>query len=346
MLQVIRVNQPVSAKADLEVTAAGWFRITEWIEKSKDGYGILLQLARPAKPKSILVSANSSIDETTPRDRWTPADATITVPADGQDYLIYVKVFPPAGTIRWTRLGLWPNDQLAFFDVDQATIVRDLVEHAQDPAMGRASLGLETRTPLTGVPRTRQYPYRDHTVIAQAIDELSALYRGVDTSLLVTPTRRIFRTHYSRQGSTSDLVLAVGANLLWLDAPGDLTQTATAVIAQADSIGAHREETYARNPKGLGGMVLEEVISAEKETPINELDEVAVQGVARRAKPVIHYTAAVHPTHTDDVLKRLQRGDLVRVIDDRRGIDVTVRYVAGRHNHTVDALTLSLTEEV
>lgn len=344
--QPVTVTQPVAKKAYLPMTAVIWVKITKWLGPSKDSRGLYLQIVNPAKPTVVVDSGVFEIDEKTPRDRWIRMEASLDkgVPADGIAYTAQVRLYPPAGTALFTRGGLYPGDQLAFFDVDQALIIKGHVEHAQDTTIGKGSLGIGTRCQPTGITRTRTYPYDERMEIDTAINEIAALYNGPEVVMEVTDSAQTVVTYHPRQGVATGEVLVHGGNVVAYEAPTDTRDSASSIILQADGSGADREEGYARDVAALDGLLLERVISTENETPVTELDEGALEALASYKHPQPAVWITVDPARTGAVLASVRQGDTARLVIDTAGIDGTHRRVK-RRLHLSDVLELMMAPE-
>lgn len=344
-VQTLSVTQPVAKKAPLPLTFVGWTKITKWLGPSKDGWGVYIQIVNPAKPKVIVDSAHADIDEKTPRDRWIRMEASVEVPADGISYEVQVRFYPPAGTALWTRGGLYPGDQLAFFDADQALIIKGLVEHAQDTTIGKGNLSIATNCQPTGITRTREYPYDERMPIETAISEIAALYRGPEVTMQVTATTQTVTTHHPRQGKATSEVLVHGGSVVAYEAPTDTRDSASSIILQADQSGADREEGYASDPLALDGLLLERVISTEGETPVTELEEGATHALGMYKRPQPSVWVTIDPRRTGYMLGAVGQGDTVRAIIQQVGIDGTHRFVKRRLHPAGDMLEMMLTPE-
>ena len=342
--QNVTVTQPTELKAPLPLTFVGWINITKWIGPSAHGYGVYLQIVDPAKPTVIVASAHADIDEKTPRDRWHRLEVTVEAPADGIAYQAQVRFYPPAGTALWTRCGLYPGDQLGFFDVDQALIIKGHVEHAQDTSLGKGDLLIGTRCQPTGITRTRTYPYDERMPIDTAIREIASLYRGPEVTLEVTATAQTVVTHHPRQGVATMEILVHGGDIVAYDAATDTRDAASSIIMQADGSGADREEGYASDPAALDGLMLERVISTEDETPVTELEEGAVDALARFKQPRPAVWVTIDPRRVSSVLTRISQGDTARLVITEAGIDGTHRFVKRRIGLD-DTLQLMFTPE-
>lgn len=290
------------------------------------------------------------IDQETPLGTWVRAEATIKVPPDGQAWEILVRLTPPAGTVIYDEgaTDVYADDALEFIDVDQALIVKGLIEHAQDPAYGKTDLHLDTRTPLTGVKRRRVYYHHHRQRISDCLAELTGLADGVDITIDTTPTSRRVRTHYPRAGQDTDVVLSShGALVKKWGLALDGEQTATTGIVQADGSGPDREEGVVRG-RPVEGHVFEDVWTAEPETHIGELRAQARTAVRRYGGhvPVVSYVC--NPRFTDYLLDRVGLGDTVG--QDTRAALATLtgraRVEDRAINPRTDQVTYNPTQEV
>jgi hypothetical protein len=342
--QWVTVTQPTSAKVPLPLTFAADMRIIEWLGAPGDGWAILVRAKRGS---TVIDEANATMDEFTPRVRWAHYEATVEIPADGIATAVQVRLYPPAGSSRWANAGLWPQDQLGFFDVDQALIVKGIVEHVQDESLGHGDLGIGTRTPLTGVPRTREYPYHERMPADTAMEWFTSIDKGMDIDY--DQDRNQVVTHYPRQGTSADLALVHGGRRSNVVAYKPLSTSTLAlasnVIVQADGSGASRPEGYARDSAALGGALVEAVISAEEETPLSELDEGAASALAASLRARPGWEVTVSPDWTTRVLDQTGKGDTLRLVLPDEDVDGPHRLVSSEWNPETDIVTLTLIEE-
>src|SRR5690606_14012105 len=271
---------------------------------------------------------HAAIDDETPLDTWTRSEVSITVPADGQEWEIVARLTPPAGDVIYDEgaTELYADDALEFHDVDQALIVKALVEHAQDPAFDKGNFYLDTDTPLTGVKRTKVYYWHDRWTISAALAELCSLSDGPEITIDATPEKRTVRTHYPQAGQESTVVLSTMGNIDDYHLGLDGESSATTVIVQADGSGADREEGVATGADLLDGLVLEDVYTAEPGTHIGELNEQALTAHARYAGHVPLLTVQTRPPYYD--VRTHERVDTTSTLLDmlslgsRVGVDV------------------------
>ena len=120
---------------------------------------------------------------------------------------------------------------------------------------------------------------------------------------------------------------------------------ASSVIVQGGGFTGSRPERYASDPAALGGTLLEAVITAEEETPLNELDEAATSALASMLRARPGWEVTLDPARTSDVLDRLHKGDTCRLVLPDEGVDGLYRMVVSNLDPETDILTLTLIEE-
>ena len=321
-----------SARADKTTTASELKSAQDAVVSAKAKLGDAQVAAYEAPWDDQLGVGESSISDTDPVDRWLRPTAQVTIPADGRTYIVDVYLYAPAAQARYTRVSLEPQELLYFWGTDQALIVKGLVEHMQDPItmMGHEwPITVGTRTPLTGVERDRaeQYRFSDRMPIDTALEEFPALYRGVDIDVLTTPTRTTVATFYPQQGQTVDYPLVLGGNIEKA-VPASTRDVGSLVIAQAQDSSAARDEAYAADPRAFGGLMLQRLITAEQETPVNELDETARAELKWAKVSTPAYWLDVDPESIAEVLAETGKGDTVRLIlDGPDKVDALARIV-------------------
>lgn len=335
MRQTVEITQPKDARYPLEVLATAALKVTDdWSVSGANMDAIKLVARRksaPSKPWDPTKGVSTtSISDTDPVGRWLHPSTSVTVPCDGQPYLVDVYLYAPAAQARYTHVSLEPQEELYFWGVDQALIAKGLVEHMQDPItmMGHAwPITVGTRTPLTGIVRDRAYPFHERMPIDTALEGLMALSRGLDIDVLTTPTDTTVATFHPRQGQTLDYALVLGGNVARA-VEASTHDVGSLVIAQAQDYSSSRDEAYAMDPAAFGGLALQRLITAEQETPHNELDETAVSELewAKTATP--SYWLDIDPQSVDEVLAKTSKGDTCRLILDwPESVDTPARIV-------------------
>lgn len=257
------------------------------------------------------------ISDDFPKDTWVRMEAPLRQPpTPGVTEWIQVMLGTPVGAVYYDEVSLVRNERLYFNNVDQATIVRGLVEHAQDTTIGKSDLRIGTYCPATGVLRTRIYEYANHEWISDCIDEWPQLFNGVDWSIEITPTTRTFVTHYPMKGARKPKqALVLGKNIASVSTDRDGTQTANSLIVMADGgDGAGREEALASDPTSLDdGLTLEMVYNATPGSSINSLQAQADRGLRRYRDPVLMPTLTTYDVDGDELFGRVTVGDIVPV---------------------------------
>jgi len=342
--QWVTVTQPTSEKVPLPLVFAADMRIINWLGAPGDGWAILVRAHRGA---TVVDEANATMDEFTPRVRWAHYEATVEIPADGIATAVQVRLYPPAGSSRWANVGLWPQDQLGFFDVDQSLIVKGIVEHVQDTTLGHGDLGIGTRTPLTGIPRTREYPYHERMPADTALEWFTSIDKGLDIDF--DQDRREIVTYSPRQGTSTDVALVHGgrrSNVTgYVPLSSSALTLASNVIVQADGSGASRPEGYARDNAALGGALVESVISAEEGTPLSELDEGAASTLAASLRARPGWVVTLDPDFTTEFLNRTDKGDTLRLVLPDEDVDGPHRLAYYEWEPETDVLTVTMLEE-
>lgn len=344
--QRITYTNPVSAKISKILTVSAWVYIDNFQTPAKDGWGLYLERLNPdgsrvpedaltekTNAKGLRVStavtqprAFASIDAETPRDRWVRLECSVEVPADGKAYRIEVRLFPPGGSCWWDEVTLTASDALAFFDADQATIMRGLVQHAQDPLMAKTTLNIGWNTPATGVKRTKVYYWSERMTVLEALDEFAGLVNGAEHSIEWVGQQRRLRSWYPRRGSDNPLVLSWQTNIVSFPVDVDADDVASRVIVQAQGSGSDREEGVYTDTAPLEGLLLESVYSAEPESAVSTLESQARQAHRRYSKPVIIPSITMDPRLTDQLLQQVQVGDRCRVVIDYGWVRINARY--------------------
>ena len=349
--QTIEVTQPKTARYPLVMTAAAMLKVADdWSVPDANMVSIKVVARRKGAAKPLpwdaqLGVGESSISDTDPVDRWIGQSAQATVPADGRPYLVDVYLYAPAALADYTAVGLFPEELLYFWGVDQALIFKGIVEHIQSTALGHGDLGIETRTPLTGIKRDRTYAFRDHMPADTALEEFGGLNRGMDyDTRMLTDGRVIMQTYYPQQGKPVGYTLVQGGNVV-AATPERSRDVASSIIMQAQDLGSYRAEAYAKDTRALGGLLLEKVVTAEQETPLNELREAARQELAWGRTSTTGYWLDIDPDAIGDVLANTSKGDVVRLIlDSPVQVDCLARIV-NRERHP-DSLRLLVAVEV
>lgn len=234
-------------------------------------------------------TATTPITPDFPLDKWTRIEVDLEQPVTGEVEEIAGYITLPRGVIHVEDVSLSVNERLQFFGVDQATIAADLVEHAQDPAFDKSDLRIDTDCPLTGILRDRIYLHSEHPNIARALDDFTRLDDGFDHSIAYTPTTSTYRTSYPAAGRwRPKAALATGRNIASYRWTFDGEAANSTVVTLGQGSGSDREEGFAEDLDAFAnGLVLEEVLAASPETPIEALDNLAGEHLAATVNPQI-----------------------------------------------------------
>lgn len=277
-------------------------------------------------------SSIGQIDEYTVRDQWVRIETSFTMPPSDEPELVGVGLYCPDGAIYWDRASLTLEESSKFYGVDQALIVKALVEHAQDPAFDKSDLNIGTDTPLTGVLRDRVYLHQEHPNVFDAIGEFAELDNGLDVSIAVTPTTRIFRTHYPARGTYRPKCrLELGKQIADFAWSFDGEGAANAIIVLGQGSGSGREEGFAIDPGAFaGGLTLEAVFSAPPDTPIDSLDNLAAEFAVAASDPEILAVKTV--PNLEHVIGVLDPGDWIpiRIYAGRGTLSIAADYRVSR----------------
>lgn len=265
-----------------------------------------------------LIDANvASIDEDFPKDTWVRLEVSITSPADATPRTDWIQVdlHCPIGTVYWDQVQLVRDERLFFDDVDQATIVQQLVEHAQDTSLGKSDLNISTNCPLTGVLRSRTYPWFNHLEIDEAIDEFPSLWNGLDWAVKVSKETRTFTTYYPMKGTRRPAHPLLGgkniADVIFAE-DGANAYTDVTMIADTDQHGSGRDEVRISSTEFSGGVTLEGVAHAAKESPLSSLVDQAGQAW-RVAQDMRIPTIVTYEGKGAELFGAIEEGDVVYV---------------------------------
>jgi hypothetical protein len=269
------------------------------------------------------------IDENTPSDRWHRLETSITVPP-GETQSVICRLSGISGTVFWDRITATLDTAFEAYDTDQADIVCDLVEHAQDPAFDKNDVNLTCESPTTGVYRDLVSLHSQHANIWNLIDGYPGMRDGLDVGVRYTPTDRVVTTHYPTKGRyQAGLALQLGRNVSsyrWV--PFDANAATSSVVVLGDGAGSDREETSAIDDTAFpDGLILETVQAVSADTPVEELDEIAAEAATTLKNPQTLEIVTFQNDHTmpeRDFIGRLEVGDTIPVtIRQGRIVDPT-----------------------
>lgn len=343
--QRVTYTNPTTNKKKMLLTAVGWFHVTDYKGDSKDKWGLVIERISQTIPhpdpvwaaagyKAVLDKNYVNVNAETPRDRWIRMEASVEVPNDDVPYTIEVRLHPPNGTCIYDEITLTDAAQLGYFSIDQSLIVKSLVEHAQDTAMGKSDLNIGTQTPLSGVLRTREYPFSERKKIGDLIDEFPTLADGVDVEVMFTPEWRKVFTFYPRKGMDQGVVLALGSNIAKFSVDYDGEQTSSQIIVQAQGEGSDREEGVHTDVSALEGLILEKVYNATPGSAISSLQAQADRGYRRYSHAYVVPSVTMNANYTDELLDRVHTGDIVT-------LDIKAGWFQVTGKHRINAISLN-----
>lgn len=294
-----------------------------------------VQSVTPGAMKIIQISG-FRVDEDTPLGEWLPFNIDFTTPPKaGEPEDLFIQLRSPVGAARYDRISLTRVESTHWYQADQATIVGDLVEHAQDAAFGKDDVNIGVSTPATGVLRDLVLVHHEHPNIWNEIEAFTQLDNGIDVDVLVTPTTRTLRTHFPQKGRHHpELELRLVRNVASFAWAFDGEAASSSIIVLGTGNGSAREEAFAMDPNAFaGGLTLEEVFSAPRDTRIERLQPMAIEKLTVAKAPVV--LAVKTFPHSDALLHRnfigrLQIGDTCPVNITRGKLSVVGTYRAVR----------------
>jgi hypothetical protein len=244
-----------------------------------------------------------ALNESTPKSVWTRMEVELTSPLSGASEWVTIRLYAPNGVVYWDAASLTYAEKLAFYGVDQALIVKGIVEHLQDIAYGKANANITTLTPLTGVLRTRVYEHSEHPNGLAAIEEFTSLTDGLDIAMRYTPTQRILTTYYPRKGTFKAFYILISddgnlgesdiATYTW---SFDGETAANSVIVLGTGSGSDREEGFKQDTSVFSqGQTLEQVFVAAPEARIDSLDAIALERFEIAKQPISLTLRTTHP---------------------------------------------------
>lgn len=262
-------------------------------------------------------STFSRLDEDHPLDTWVRHECTITVPP-GVTEVLHARLSGVEGRTYWDRASLTYDSAFEQHQVDQATIVAELVEHAQDPAFDKNDLNITTEAPATGVRRTLVALHSEHANIWNLAEDFTKYRDGLDLGMRYTPTDRILTTHFPRKGvEHRGLHLQLGRNVASFRWTFDGEAAASSVVLLGTGDGSDREEASAIDADAFAdGLVLETVVAVGADTPVEALQELADEKLAVVRNPEV-LTVTTYPhdpsRHERNMIGKVWVGDVLPV---------------------------------
>lgn len=339
------IKNPVSSKRWLKATFRGWCFIEDFAGPAANNWGLVLERQSPtiaskdpalsaAGYKKVFARKVVPITKNTPTNRWIRMEATLGIPPDGKNYVIEGRLFPPLGSALWDEVDLFTDDALQFVDADESEIVKKLIDHAQDTAIGKTSFNIGTAINPTGITRTRRYRYVDRENVLDLLREFPTLHNGAEWDIEVTPTTRTFTTYFPRKARDTEYALTYGVNVIDFDVDIDSDQTSSSVIILKEGDDAAREEASVQDASLLSGMILEKAYDATPGSAVSSLRPQAVRGLERYRDDVTMPTVYTDPRKLDDLLDGVATGDVVKV-------DVKKGWFSAVGKYRVQSITLT-----
>jgi hypothetical protein len=271
------------------------------------------------------------LTEDLPRDKWVRLETSLVQPApeggvQRRTDWIQVSLHAPLGAVFYDEVSLTRNERLFFNDIPQEDILAGLVAHAQDTTFGKSNLNITFANVVNkSVRRTRSYEFFNREIIADAIDEFPSLWSGCDWSIETTGTTRVFTPWFPMKGTRRPAqALTLGVNIANVTIADDGEQIANRVVVRSDAggTGSSREEAIGTDTTGFtGGLVLEEAINAQKESPLDSLEGQMQQAVRQKRNAKIPILTT--HDHLGMVLfGQITTGDIVPVDVVYGGVDL------------------------
>lgn len=293
------------------LTVSGWFFVEDagFLGPAIGKRGIALvpyDGGLPSQEPPAVVNIDGALGGRTPRGSWQFGRAKMWLPPDSVRDL-QLRCYAIGGTIRYGAIQVVRMESLSSvssatdFTMDRAKLMEMLVQHAQDPAVGKDDLNIGTDCPDVGIRIERHYQYVDHARILQALQEFPAM-GGPDFWIDWAPPAspgdpwtRTFRTAMTR-GTTRGLAYRLAPSMPWVRSfrhldDGDRGRSSVTLLGFGD--GPDREEAGVIDAAGTGGLIVEEVLSAPVSTDIDALSGVAQQQFDRLSEPDV-WGAVVH----------------------------------------------------
>ena len=170
-------------KHKLQATLRGWFYFDSIVAPAINHWGLVIELQdlkKPHKNPALAAKGYTKVynrqyipfTRATVKRRWMRVEVSLNIPNDGHTYRVEGRIFPPAGAVYCDEVDMFTNDSLDFVNVEQADIMRALVNHAQDESIGKTNLNIRKHIRDTGVQRTRRSCFSERQVIGEALNEV------------------------------------------------------------------------------------------------------------------------------------------------------------------------------
>ena len=335
-------------KRPVTVKARAWVYIEHYIGSAGNAWGLVLE--RRSNVKKVTKVKERQVfplNKDTAHGRWILFEAELMAPPDGKEYEYVAKVYPPNGLMYVGEFNLYTDDALSFIDEDQTTIAEKIVQHVQDPALGKADLNITTNCRPSGVTRTIDYFYADRDTAIDAIGALSQYVRGFEWSIVTTPTQRIFTTYYPYRGKITNYVLQEGANAQTVEFRLDADSTATQIVTRgSDNVGSLAPEGFSKGVSQGDGLILEAVFDVTGSSDVPSLNEQARLLLTKTKYASQTLTVVAKPSETSNILTNLGIGDIATVRWEQAvsGVDGGMfRVTSMSLDPATDTVTLTMT---
>lgn len=341
--QKVIYRNPARSNRKVKATLSGWVYLEDASGYAAHQWGVVFerqsfrsqhrnQAWADAGYKRVLGRKVFSFSKATPTGKWINVSLTLPVPPTGKKNYLVARLFPPDGTAYFDDFWLTLDEGLHYTDVEQADIMRDLIDHAQDETAGKSDLNITYDIADTGILRTREYLFSDRTVIYELLAEFSSFGDGMEWRIITTPDSRILTTGYPRIGQDTDVVLSTDSNIAEYTVDVDATAVSTTVVVlHPEGEGSGRDERSVMDSSLTGGLVLEKVYEGTPGGSLSSLQKQAERGLARYSRPVVIPNVTMNPNATSELLGKVSPGDRVTTLIEDNLADVET---AGRYRIT------------
>lgn len=229
------------------------------------------------------------------QNQWQKLALKIFVPA-GVTYVMDLRLYGPAGYMIFDAVHGLREERLFFDQANAGVIIRGLVQHAQNVALGHVDLGIGIDT--TGAdsdPFTRAYKYTERANILQAMQEIVRQRHSVHFHMQHNRVLRVF----DENGITTASVPRIyhGINMINPRWTFDGTRNADRVVALGSGEGLDYVEGLAQVESSELGLEFATATSAEGQyTP-----QTTAEGVLRARTAPWTFTCDVHSSYLFDV---------------------------------------------
>lgn len=229
-------------------------------------------------------------------------------------YTTTVRLFAVDGAINWDSGQMFFPDStsVAYPGQDQAVLLTNVINYAQDSASGKSPLGVALDAPDTGIFVMMGYSHAQHENIGDQVEAMTKRVNGFDFEC--DHATRTLRLRYPERGSTKpqwkltlDRTISGGR----IRADGSTVETSHVVLLNPEL----SEEGGAVDTSYYDGLILEGVDRAPVSMPLRQLDFLALERLRQRAGPAISATLRLHD----------KAGDLAGGIDPGDSVPVEIR---------------------